>query len=137
LDAPGERVGHRKGQDVYGDERYDGKKRRVPEGIHEGAVSQRLDIVAEADELGVGGRPEGAERQIEALCKRVDEAYQKGRQRGQEENREPLAYASAEHIAVYRKAVPFPLFGFHYPSPLLERGERRLPLAPVVSLLSL
>ena len=137
LDAPGKRVGHREGQDVYNNERYHGKKRRVPEGVHEGAVRQRLDIVAEADKLGVGGRPEGAERQIEALCKRVDEAYEKCGKRGQEKDREPLAYAAAEHVAVHREAVPFPLFSFHYPSPLLERGERRLPLAPGMSLLSL
>ena len=51
LYAPGQRIGHRKGQDVYHNKRYDGKERRVPEGVHEGAVRQRLDIVAETDEL--------------------------------------------------------------------------------------
>ena len=55
-------------------ERDERKERRVPERMDKARVVQRLDVVAEADELRVRGRLEFAEREVHALAERIDKS---------------------------------------------------------------
>ena len=86
-------------------------------------VVQRLDVVAEADELRVRGRLELAEREVHALAERIDEANGEGAEHGTHEQRGPPPDRAADERAVDGCCVVFTLqFDHSHRDRLAEHG---------------
>ena len=100
LDALGQGVRHGEGQHVDEHQGHHGEQGGVPEGVAEGGVLKGPDVVAEADELGVGDGLELTHGQPDALEEGPDKADYKGGDHRSQKQRAPQPGGALDGVAV-------------------------------------
>ena len=91
----------------------DRKERRVPEGVHEGGILQRGQVVAKADQLCVADQLEFTEGQINALEEGPYKADGKSRRDRSEKQPEPAAEGIFENAFQTISSLFSTRSGFH------------------------